>query len=159
MTFEQVEKDLEQRIVQSREWVAGKPGPIRGLKAKGRNFTFQATPYKFIDDDDRLERNGVGFSVETEDSSDFRIQIDVRIKEHLTEGPKEDSPPYVCAYVINQVENKALELLHVEFQTDSFYSDLFDCDISEWYRNWLRMALLFSRDNRLFRKAMRITPR
>jgi hypothetical protein len=149
MDTAQLEADLKARIEQSKEWVAGDPEPVDGLKV--RKFWALAMPVVFLDDPKRVERHGVGFDFSLLDSpKPLTVRLNVRIKPDATIAEKDDSPPYVVIYVVNQTTGADDAITWHKFFVADTYKDLEGLSIEDWYRNWLSSALVNKAAKKIF---------
>jgi len=149
MDTAQVEADLRARIEQSKHWVAGEPAPVVGLRI--RNFQAVAKPVVFLDDPKRTERHGVGFDFSLLDSPrPLTVRINVRIKPDATVAAKDDSPPYVVTYVVNQATGSDDAITWDKFFVADSYKDLVGLSIEDWYRKWLNTALVSKGARKIF---------
>jgi hypothetical protein len=156
MDTSQVEQDLCLRIEQSREWVESESPTIPDISF--RNHQWTAIAREFLDDKGRVERHGVKFDFVLNDpAKKLKVQLCIRIKPKLTEGKKEDSPPFVVIYVVNQVTKVEDCVAFHKIAVASSYQDLVGLPIDEWYRRWFRFALGSESKAKVMALEMRIT--
>jgi hypothetical protein len=152
MDMAAVEKDLQGRINQSRQWLqSGKAGLITGLKI--RNYSCQVEPVRFLDDQHMKTRHGVMFNLEfVTERGPFEAYVETRIMP--TRSIRKDGdldPPFVCCYVFNP-ETKKRDLITWDFiQNIDFYKRNLDTPIEEWYKGWLFKALAHKNVAKIFK--------
>jgi hypothetical protein len=155
MDTSQVEADLKIRINQSADWVATNPDAVKDLKV--RSFQAQAKPVAFLDDMKRVERYGVGFDFSLIDSpKPLKVRVNVRIKPNATIGEKDDSPPYVVIYVVDQSTGGDDAITWQKISVPDSYKDLVGVPIEEWYRKWLNHALASKGAKKIFSPSMKL---
>ncbi len=136
-----VEKDLETRIHQSRDWLLKAPPPIKNIQFRNKIFT--ATPVAFLDDPGRVEQHGVAFRFSLDDQArKISVLLRIRIKPEATIGDKGDSPPYVVIYIANQISGADEEITHHHIEVPASYKGMLGLSIEEWYRRWISHALV-----------------
>jgi len=144
MEMEDVEKDLQRRINQSREWLeSGGADLISGLKI--RDYPCQAEPTEFLDDPQREERHGIRFRLEyVTDRATFESFVDVRIKATRSlskDGQTVANAPYIVIYVLNNEKQKS-EIINYEYLENTIvYKNSLSLDIKEYYKDYLFKAL------------------
>ena len=155
MDTSQVEADLKARIEQSADWVASDPEPVTDLKV--RKFQAQAKPVAFLNDQKRVERHGVGFDFSLLDSPNpLTVRLNVRIKPDATVGEKDDSPPYVVIYVVDQSSGGDDAITWQKISVPDSYKDLVGLSIGDWYRKWLNFALASKGARKIFNPNMKL---
>ena len=150
MNMSSIEKDLQRRIYQSRDWLSGKPGLITDLKI--RNYSCQIEPVKFLDDKHMKARHGVMFRLEfVTQRGTFEAYVETRIMP--TQSLRKDDeldPPFVCCYAFNH-ETKKRDLITWDFvQNIDFYKRNLNTPIEEWYKGWLFKALIHKNVSKIF---------
>ena len=156
MDTSQVEQDLHLRIEQSRRWVDSESPTIPDISF--RNHQWTAVARAFLDDEGRVERHGVKFDFVLNDpGKTLMVQLCIRIKPELTEGKKEDSPPFVVIYVVNQVSHVEDCVAFHKIAVASSYEDLVHLPIDEWYRRWIQFALGSESKKKIMALEMRIS--
>jgi hypothetical protein len=155
MDTAQVEADLRARIEQSEAWLSDNPTPITDIRF--RNRTWRATPVEFLNDSTRVERSGLKFELALDDPARVhKVQLNVRIKPEASIGSKEDSPPYVVIYVVNQATGADDAITWQKISVPTSYADLVGLSIEEWYRKWLNYALVSKAAKKIFSPAMKL---
>lgn len=137
MDLASVEKDLQRRIDQSREWLSGKLAPITGLNI--RSYPCLAVPVRFID---YRKSSGVLFRLEfTTPSGTFEayVEIDIMPTRSVPKNKeKKPDPPFVAGSVVVDPETKKRDLIAWDFINNTlFYKKTVDLSIEEWYKGWL----------------------
>lgn len=156
MDTSQVEQDLRLRIEQSRKWVKSDSPTIPDISFWNHQWT--AIAREFLDDKGRVERHGVKFDLVLNDpAKTLTVQLCIRIKPELTEGIKEDSPPFVVIYVVNQVTKVEDCVAFHKIEVAASYEDLVGLPIDDWYRRWIRLALGSESKAKVMALDMRIT--
>jgi hypothetical protein len=151
MDMTSVEKDLQRRIDQSREWLSGKPALITDLKI--RNYPCQVEPVKFLDDPHMKARHGVLFRLEfVTERGTFEAYVETRIMPTRSIRKDEElDPPFVCCSAFNP-ETKKRDLITWDFvQNIDFYKRNLDTPIEEWYKGWLFKALIHKKVSKIFK--------
>lgn len=141
MDMASVEKDLQRRIDQSREWLSGKPAPITGLKI--RSNACLAVPVKFID---YPKTSGVQFRLEfTTPRGTFEAYVEIVLMPTRSVPKNKDNepePPFVDGYVVVDPSNKKKVLIAYDrINNTVFYKRTVDLPIEEWYKIWLSKNL------------------
>ena len=156
MDTTQLEADLLLRIDQSRDWLAGDPGSIKGIKFR-RDTIWEALPLVFLDDKRRVERYGVRFKFYVVNyHKKIEVEIDVRIHPETEVRDNGESSPYVVIYVVDQLNAADVEITHRDLIHPSLYKDLEGISIEDWYRYWIEKAIRHEKASKIFNKDMGI---
>lgn len=152
MDLESVEKDLQRRIDQSREWLSGKPAPITGLKI--RKYPCIVKPVKFLTSQ-TMKTSGVLFRLEFVTEGGAReAYVEIRImptRSKPTDQEKDPEPPFVDVHAFYP-ETKERDLITWDpINNTLFYKRTLDMPIEKWYEGWLLKAMNHKDDAKLFR--------
>jgi hypothetical protein len=155
MDISQVETDLNKRIQQSKGWLNSNPEPVSNIPFRG--YQWKALPVVILDDPKRVEQHGVGFDfVLDEPSRELRVRLNVRIKPDATIGPKDDSPPFVVIYIVNQETQAEDSIGWHHIRVADSYKDLINLPIDAWFRKWLMHALTCQGRRKIFKPEMQL---
>jgi hypothetical protein len=158
MDIASVEKDLQRRINESREWLkSNKLELISGLKI--RTFPCHVKPVKFLDDPHWVERHGVRFRLEfVTPSGTYESYVDVRIKDTRSMSKKDSksvaNSPYIASYAYDQDQKTPKPKLLITYEhidNTRIYKESLNLPIEEWYRDWLFKALRHKDDSNIFK--------
>ena len=148
-----VEKDLERRINQSREWLqSGEIALISGLKI--RKYPCQIEPVKFLDRPGKKTRYGIRFRLEfITERGTFESFVEVRIQPTRSmskDGESIANPPYIDTYAFCQETQKDAEIMWENLQNTKIYEGTVNLSIQEWYIIWLRKTLFHKNVSKIF---------
>ena len=159
MDTTELEADLLLRIDQSRDWLAGDPESIKGIKFR-RDTIWEALPLVFLDDKRRVERHGVRFKFFVVNyHKKIEVEIDVRIHPETEVRDDSESSPYVVIYVVDQLTAADVEITHCDLIHPSLYKGLEDLSIEDWYRYWIEKAIRHKKASKIFNKNMEVKSR
>ena len=152
MNMASVEKDLQRRIDQSREWLSGKPTLITGLKI--RKYTCLIEPVKFLTSR-TMKTSGVLFRLEfVTERGTFEAYVEIRImptRSTPKDKEKGPDPPFLDAYAFNP-ETEKRDLITWDYINNTlFYKKTLDAPIEEWYEGWLFKALEHKNASKIFK--------
>jgi hypothetical protein len=144
--MEEITNDLKTRIADGKFWFDSGEGLEFGGPTLRRRATM-LTVKQFLDTDGRVERHGLVFIVNVLDThKPFKVELNVRVKPSLSEGPLQRSHPYVVVYVLDQRTGREDELFHERFDSTKRYAKLAALSVRDWFVNWIREA--FARESK-----------
>jgi hypothetical protein len=156
MDIVEIEKDLQRRIDQSREWLSGKPAPITGLKV--RDYSCLAIPISFHD---HRKTSGVRFRIEfTTEQAKREVYVDIDImpiRSVPTDEEKKPGAPFVDGFVVCDPKTKKRDLIAYDPITNTtYYERTIDLSIEEWYKGWLFKTLIHKGVSKIFKYAVEV---
>ena len=141
MDLKAVSQDLDARAASGKQWLESGVGLVFPGPAL-RKFPTSIELVEFLDSPKRAERFGLGFEVSVQAPEQLiSFQINIRIKPHMTDGPKLDSHPYVVSYVVDQIYRTEALICFDRIIDPKNYDSAMLLTVQEWYLRWLELAL------------------